>query len=117
MMHHTFKYAAFALATLGSLATGQTRTPVVPANSIELVLKPLRDATGSVTTLDVTVRLADAVPNQAFAVRAPLTVFSHTGIADRLHDLRMIHGFPANAAQHVAAAILRGDRKREQREN
>src|SRR5215510_12866020 len=34
-----------------------------------------------------------------------------------LHDLRMFHGFFANAAQHVAAAILCGDWKREEREN
>jgi hypothetical protein len=50
---------------------------------------PMRDTTGNVTTVDVTLRLADTVPSQAFAVRIPLTVFSHTGIADRLHDLRM----------------------------
>jgi len=88
-MHPPIKYAALAIATLSSFSAAQTRTSVAPANSIELVLKPLRDGTGNVTTLDVTVRLADTVASQAFAVRAPLTVFSHTGIADRLHDLRM----------------------------
>src|SRR5215213_1332638 len=35
----------------------------------------------------------------------------------RLHDLRPLHGFLTNAAQQVAAAILRGDWKSEQREN
>jgi hypothetical protein len=51
---------------------------------IELVLKPMRDATGNVTTLDVTVRLADTVlpsvrrPHSADRVqpRASPTVFT-----------------------------------------
>jgi len=84
-----FTVAAFVFATFTSAARAQTRTNTAPANSIELVLKPQRDAAGNVTTLDVSMRFADSAAAQAFAVRAPLVVYSHTGIADRLHDMRM----------------------------
>ena len=53
------------------------------------MLKPQRDAAGNVTTLDVSMRFADSAASQSFAVRTPLVVYSHTGVADRLHDMRM----------------------------
>jgi hypothetical protein len=89
MIYRAALLATIAFVAPASVAVAQARASATPANSIELVLKPVREPSGNVTTLDVTLRFVDTVQNQAFAVRAPLTVYSHTGIADRLHDLRM----------------------------
>lgn len=83
------RWVVFALAGVVALNLSAVRQPAPAADGIELTLKPERDASGSVTALGVTMHFADSTASQNFFVRAPLVVFSHTGIADRLRDLRM----------------------------
>jgi hypothetical protein len=92
MMRHTSRFAALALVTFGgltSMAVDRGAKSASESKSIQVMLKPVRDTGGGIVALDVTLRFADATTNDRFALRAPLTVYSFSGVAERLRDLRM----------------------------
>lgn len=80
-----------ACATTALLLALPFSTALAGENTFEVTLRPVRDNTAEVTAIEVrSVLRGTRSGDKAFSLTAPIVYAATTGIADRVHDLRVV---------------------------